>query len=97
MVAGRSATMAREYSEYQRKVIERYYERRDEIMLAKLQELAGAIVLAESDRAKDRLWRRVEQAMQKLGVRPAIMQHILSRRDPAVLAANVEDWLRQEP
>ncbi len=89
--------MAREYSEYQRKVIERYYERRDEIMLAKLQELASEIVLAEREEKKLRLWQRVEQAMQKLGVKPAIMQHILSRRDPAVLAANVEDWLKQQP
>jgi len=84
----------REYSSYQKKLIERYYDNRDAIMLGKLQELASELFLADTDKKRERLWERVEQAMKQLKVKDAIAAHILSKRDPAILAKNVEDWLR---
>lgn len=82
-----------EYSKYQKKVIDRYYDNRDVIMLNKLQELVSELYLADTDKKRDRLWARAEAAMTNLKVAPAIMAHILKTRRPEVLAANVTEWL----
>jgi len=83
-----------EYSKHQKKIIERYYDQRDAIMLGKLQELVTDLYLAETDRKRDRLWERARAAMVNLKVKPSLMEHILTRRDPAILAKNVQDWLK---
>lgn len=85
----------REYSNYQKKVINRYYENRDAIVLERLQEMVGELYLAETEKKRERLWQRVAQAMTHLKVKPAIADHILAQRDPKVLASNLEDWLKQ--
>ncbi len=84
----------REYTNYQKKLIERYYDNLDAIALSRLQELVGELYLADSDKKRERLWQRVAAAMDKLKVKPAIAAHILERRDPKILASNLEDWLR---
>lgn len=80
-------------SRHQKKIVERYYEHRDDIMLAKLSELAGELFLADGEKKLDRLWRRVEQAMKNLKVKESLAKHILDSRDPALLARHVKDWL----
>ena len=57
-----------DYTPHQRKIIDRYYKNRDEIMLAKLQEIVTELYLADSDRALTRLWKRAEKAMQALDI-----------------------------
>jgi hypothetical protein len=84
-----------EYSKNQKKIISRYYDNLDTIMLTKLQELASEIYLAEGKKKKlDQLWDRVGKAMDNIHVPPEIRAHILEKRDPAVLARNIEDWLK---
>ena len=83
-----------DYSDQQKKVIGRYYDRRGEIMLTKLQELVTELYLAEEGLQQERLWERVRRAMTNLKVPPTLIDHILSRRDPAMLAKNVQDWLK---
>ncbi len=86
--------MARqEYSAHQKNIIQHYYGQLDTIMLTKLQELVTELYLAESDTKRDRLWKRVEQAMVKLGIKPPLVQHILETKDVEILARNVQDWL----
>jgi len=82
-------------SNYQRKVVDRYYNNRDAIMLTKLQELVTEIFLAETDKKRETLWQRVEKAMTQLKVPAPIMQHIMEKRDAQILASNVQDWLKQ--
>jgi len=84
-----------EYSDYQRKVIQRYYDHRDTIALTRLQELVSELYLAESDKKRDQVWKRVDKAMKNLKVGEKLRQHILASRDAKVLAANVQDWLKQ--
>ena len=84
-----------DYSDQQKKVIGRYYDRRGEIMLTKLQELVTELYLAEEGLQRERLWERVRRAMTNLKVPPALIDHILSQRDPAMLAKNVQDWLKE--
>ncbi|AQT67755.1 hypothetical protein STSP2_00904 [Anaerohalosphaera lusitana] len=86
--------MAKERSQYQKNVISRYYENLDNIMLSKLQELVTELYLADSKAKQDRLWERVEKAMVKLKIKPAMIEHIMSQRSVTVLAKNLEDWLK---
>lgn len=84
-----------EYSNYQKKIIGRYYEHLDTILLTRLQELVSELYLADSDGKSDKLWKRVEQAVAKLNVPEQIKKHIVASRDVKVLAANLEQWLKK--
>jgi hypothetical protein len=81
-------------SNYQKKVISNYYDNLDNIMLTKLQEMVTELYLAESKAKADKLWDRVEKSMIKLKIKPAIIKHIMSKRSAAILAKNLEDWLK---
>jgi hypothetical protein len=83
-----------DYSENQQKIISRYYSNLDTLMLQKLQAMVSELYLAESDKKKDRLWKRVRQAMENLKVPSPILEHIMSTRDVEVLAKNLQDWLK---
>ncbi len=83
-----------EYTNHQKKVINRYYDHRDAIMLTKLQELVTELYLADTSKKQDQLWKRVEAAMKNLKIKPKLIEHITSQRDPANLAANVQEWLK---
>jgi vancomycin permeability regulator SanA len=90
------ADMAREdYTAHQQSIISQYYHNLDTIMLAKLQELVSELYLAETESKRDRLWKRVQQAMIKLGIPSALIEHVVAARDVAVLAANLQDWLKK--
>ncbi len=82
-----------DYTRHQKKIIERYYDRRDEIMLAKLQEIVTELYLAETDAKRDQLWKRAGQAMKGLKVPDKIAQHILTQAKPEILAKNLRNWL----
>lgn len=85
-----------EYSSHQKKIISRYYDNLDTIMLTKLQELTSEIYLAEGKPKKlDQLWDRVGKAMDNIGVPPEVQAHILEKRSPVILARNIEDWLKE--
>lgn len=83
----------KEYSSYQRDVISRYYGNLDAITLARLQELVGQLYLADSEPKRARLWERANKAMVRLKIKPAIIEHIMNKRDVVVLAKNIGDWL----
>ena len=84
-----------ERTDYQRKVISRYYENLDTITLTKLQELVTELYLAETPAQKDRLWQRVEKAMAKMKISPAIVEHLMAKRDVRLLAENLNGWLKK--
>lgn len=84
-----------DYTRHQKKIIERYYDHRDEIMLNKLSELVTDLMLADTTAKVDRLWKRVEQAMTNLKVHATVAQHILTQRDVQVLAKNLKSWLTE--
>ncbi|MDD5064284.1 MAG: hypothetical protein PHQ35_05945 [Phycisphaerae bacterium] len=83
----------KEYSAYQRDVISRYYENLDTITLNNLQELVSQLYLAGSKSKQTQLWERAHKAMLKLKVKPAIIEHIMNKKDVVILAKNLEDWL----
>ena len=86
--------MAKEYSDYQRKVISRYYDNRDQLDHQRLGELVTNLYLATGEKQKAKLWKSAEEAMTRLKVPPSRIQHILTQKDPAILASVVEDLQR---
>jgi len=85
---------SKQYSNYQKQVIERYYQNFDDIMLDKLGELVTELYLAESDAKRRQLWQRAERAMKNLKVPQAIIKHIIESGSPDILAKNLNDWLK---
>ncbi|NOX56739.1 MAG: hypothetical protein GXP27_20310 [Planctomycetes bacterium] len=80
-----------EYSDYQKDVIRRYYENRDQIDEQRLSELVTNLYLATSEKKKAQLWQRAEELMRRLNVPESRVEHIVRTADPAILAAVVED------
>ena len=78
---------------HQDRIIKRYYDNRDEIMLNRLGELVSELYLAEGASKLDRLWKRIATALKNLGTPPDVATHILQTRDPEVLARNLKGWL----
>ena len=72
-----------------------YYNSLDSIMLNKLGELVTELYLANTDAKRNRLWQRTQKAMTKLKVPPAIIEHIMQKRDVEILAKNLKDWLAE--
>ena len=87
----------REYSAYQKDVIGRYYENQETILLQNLQEFVTELYLAETDAKRQKLWERVHKAMVKLKVKPAIIEHIMSKASVEILAKNVAEWVAKKP
>ena len=83
-----------EYSNYQRKVIERYYDHRDGIMINKLQEMVTELYLADTVKKQDQLWQRVRKVLSNLKIKAAVAEGIVQKRDAEVLARHVQQWLK---
>ncbi|MHC4233073.1 MAG: hypothetical protein ACYSTW_10800 [Planctomycetota bacterium] len=83
-----------EYSSYQKKVIQNYYQHKDTIVLTRLQELVTELYLAETAVKKKKLWQQVEKALDKIKLKPTAKAHILEKQDVQILAKSLEQWLR---
>ena len=86
-----------DYTPYQEGIIRRYYQNRQALSFQKIEELVADLYLAENDRARNRLWKSVEKAMANLRVPPKLAKHILTQRDPELLAKNLKDWWQELP
>lgn len=85
-------TMA-DYTPHQKKIINRYYDNRDEIMLTKLQEIVTELYLADGDAKQARLWKRAETAMKALKIPTTQIAHLLAQKKPEILAHQLRVWL----
>ncbi len=82
-------------SNYQDRIIRKYYENRDEIMLQRLGELVTDLYLAEG-KTRARVWKRVGEVLAKLKVSADQIQHLLRSDNPA-LVANLLKKLLEKP
>lgn len=82
-----------EYSRHQKRIIERYYDRRDEIMLARLSEIVSDLYIHTNEKKLKQLWSRAEKAMKNLKVPPDILAHILEKQETELLARHLRRWL----
>jgi hypothetical protein len=74
----------RDYSPFQQKIINRYYRNFDAIKSQRLADLATELFLAEG-KTRDRLWNQVAETLTKLGFPASRIEHLLQKRDPALL------------
>ncbi len=80
----------RDYSKFQKKVIQRYYDNRPALDQQRLAELATELYLA-SDKKKPKLWESAKELMERLGTPPSRVAHVLNTGDPAQVAEVVTD------
>ncbi len=81
----------RDLSAHQRKIVDRYYEHRDTIMVHKLGEIVGELAMAETEKDRARLWGRAEKALGNLATNESRVRKILDTRDVEGLARLVND------
>ena len=80
----------RDFSRYQKKVIQRYYDNRPEMDEQRLAELVAELYLA-SDKKKPKLWETAKDIMLRLGTPQSRVDHVLKTADPVILAEVVKD------
>ncbi len=86
-----------DYTPHQKKIISRYYDHQQTIMLQKLSELVSELYLADSEAKRGRLWRRAEAAMKNLKVPESLIAHILAAGKPELLARHIKEWIAAAP
>jgi len=82
-----------DFTPHQQKIIGRYYDNRDQIMLDKLSAAVTDLFLADTEAKRAALWKRADKAMKQMKVPATIIAHILQSRDPEILAKNLRGWL----
>jgi hypothetical protein len=80
----------RDYTPYQRRIIQRYYDNQGPVQLQRLAELVTELYLAEGKK-QDRLWKSAATAMEKLKVAPSRIAHLLAKKNPALVAELVKE------
>jgi len=76
---------------YQRGVVRRYYEHRDNRAHQRLSEMVSELYLCEDREKADRLWRRVGSALREVGAPEARVRRLTAARDLEALAALVNE------
>jgi hypothetical protein len=84
--------MLDDYTRHQQGIIKRYYRNLDKIQGQRLSELVTELYLAEGKK-KDRLWQSAAAVMHKLEVPQQRIDHLVSKKDPALLAALVKELM----
>jgi len=80
----------REFSAYQQKVIQRYYDNREQIDEQRLAELVTNLYLAPPKK-QAKMWEQAEELMTRMKIPPTRIEHVMQSKDPAVLAKVVEE------
>ncbi len=84
-----------ERSKHQQKIIKNYYQNREAIGLQRLSELVSELYLAEG-KARQRQWKHIATALEKLKVSATRIDHLVKKDDPALLAKLLEELLAKE-
>lgn len=79
-----------DFSPHQKKIINRYYKNFDAITYQRLSELATDLYLSEG-KQKERLWKRVEDALRKIEFPETRIAHLMDKRDPQLLVAILKE------
>ncbi len=78
-----------EYSKYQQKIIQRYYDNRDAIALQRLQELVTELYLT-TGKKRQQHWKSVVLHLEKLKVPAERIQRLVEKDDAAEVAKLVQ-------
>lgn len=69
---------------YQENIIKRYYKNFDGIQTERLGDLVADLYLA-TGKKQERLWKQVGEILTRLELPAARVEHLLAKRDPALL------------
>ena len=83
------------HSRYQQNVIQNYYRNREAISLQRLQEMVTDLYLAEGKKRVQQ-WKRVATHLEKLGLKPARIEHLVKTDDPSLIAKVVEELMAKQ-
>ena len=79
-----------DFTPYQQKIIQRYYDKQDAIQLQRLAELVGELYLS-TGKKRQGVWTRITTAMQKLGVPSSRIDHLRQQDKPELVAQVVKE------
>lgn len=82
-------------TKHQQGIVNRYYEHKDEIMLAKLAELSAELYLAQG-KAADKLWKSAATALANTGLPAEKCAGVVAARDVKALAELVAALSKQK-
>ena len=75
----------RQYTKFQQKVIQRFYDNKDDIALQRAQELVTELYLAEGKK-RQKHWETMAANLTKLGVAKTTIDHLLKQDKPELVA-----------
>jgi hypothetical protein len=78
------------HTRHQQNIIKNYYKNLEAISLQRLQEMITDLYLAEGKKRAQQ-WKRLAKHLEKLGVSPARIQHLVQSDNPALVAKVVEE------
>jgi hypothetical protein len=79
-----------DYTPYQQKIIKRYYDNQETIQRQRLAELVSELCLAKGKKLQQ-AWQAAAAAMQKLGIPPTRIDHLVRQNNPALIAQVVKE------
>ncbi len=83
------------YSKHQQRIIKNYYENRDSIALQRVQELVTELYLAEGKK-REKHWKSLANHLEKLGVKPAQISHLVKQDNPELVANLVQNLMAED-
>ncbi len=83
------------YSKHQQRIIKNYYENRDAIALQRVQELVTELYLTEGKK-REKHWKTVANHLEKLGVKPAHVKHLVEQDYPELVANLVKNLMAEQ-
>ncbi|MFN0197249.1 MAG: hypothetical protein ACKVT0_10935 [Planctomycetaceae bacterium] len=90
MAEGKSDKKNVNYSSHQKKIIQRYYDNREQIDEERLCELVANLYLSSGAKRK-KLWESARDLMLRLNVPEKRVEHVISTDNPALVAEVVKD------
>jgi hypothetical protein len=80
------------HTKHQQRIIKDYYQNRDAIALQRLQELVTELYLTEGKK-RARHWKTARGHLEKLGVKPAQIDHLVDSDNPELVAKLIKRLL----
>ncbi len=84
-----------DFTRHQQGIIKRYYSNQDGIQLQRLGELVTELYLADGKK-REKVWKTIVTAMQKLGVPQTRIDHVVKQDDPKLVANLVTELGKKE-
>jgi hypothetical protein len=79
-----------DFTPYQQKIIKRYYDNQGQIKQERLAELVSELFLTQGKKL-EQAWQQAAAAMQVLGIPQSRIEHLLKKRQPALMAELVQE------